>query len=96
MAAFEQITIIGMGLIGSSIARAIVENKVTSRLVGCDNNDDHIADVVRLKLVDDITSDLAKAVIGADLIILATPVGTYGDIGKVICPQMKPGAILTD
>ncbi|PCI51293.1 MAG: cyclohexadienyl dehydrogenase, partial [Alphaproteobacteria bacterium] len=96
MAVFEQITIIGMGLIGSSIARAVRENNVADRLTGCDSNEAHCATALRLKLVDDMGTDPAKAVKNSDLVILATPVGTYGDIGRIICPEMKPGAILTD
>ncbi|VAV90280.1 Cyclohexadienyl dehydrogenase [hydrothermal vent metagenome] len=93
---FKKITIIGMGLIGSSIARAITENKVTDRLVGCDNNPDHCDTARTLQLCDLITSDPKEAVKGADLIILATPVGSYGALGELICPNMKAGAILTD
>lgn len=96
MTVFNQITLIGMGLIGSSLARAIIENKVTERLVGCDNNDGHCQTARDLKLADHITSDPVEAVQGADLIILATPVGSYTDLGKLICPEMKEGAILTD
>jgi len=96
MAIFDQITIIGMGLIGSSIARAVLARKAAGRIIGCDNNPDHAAAALRLKLVDEMISDPAKAVQESGLIILATPVGTYGDIGKIICPDMTPGAILTD
>ena len=96
MAVFDQITIIGMGLMGSSIARAILENKVTNRLVGCDNNEEHCASARALKIADHITSDPLEAVQGSDLVILATPVGTYGELGKIICAGMKAGAILTD
>lgn len=93
---FKKITIIGMGLIGSSIARAIAENKVAGRLVGCDNNPAHCDTARALQLCDLITSDPNEAVKGADLIILATPVGSYGALGTLICPNMKAGAILTD
>ncbi len=96
MAVFDQITIIGMGLIGSSIARGILENNVTDRLIGCDVNEAHCQTARTLKLGHHITSDPHEASRGSDLVILATPVGTYGDLGKIICPDMKAGAILTD
>jgi len=96
MALFSQITIIGMGLIGSSIARAVRKTGVTGRLVACDNNEEHCQISRDLKLADHITADPQEAARGSDLVILATPVGTYGDLGKVICPEMKSGAILTD
>jgi len=96
MALFSQITIIGMGLIGSSVARGIIENDVAGRLVGYDNNPEHCQTARDLKLADLITSDPRQAVKGSDLVILATPIGTYGEIGTLICPEMKSGAILTD
>jgi len=96
MTIFPQITIIGMGLIGSSLARGILESKISNRLIVCDNNAEHCQLSRDLKLADDILDDPAKAVKGSDLVILATPVGTYGDLGQIICPEMKSGAILTD
>ncbi len=96
MTIFAQITIIGMGLIGSSIARGILENRICDRLVGCDDNPDHCNIVRDLSLAHHITVDPAEAVRGSDLVILATPVGIYETLGKVICPQMQEGAILTD
>ncbi len=96
MTVFAQITIIGMGLIGSSIARGILENGICDRLVGCDDNPDH-CDIARdLSLGHHITHDPAEAVRGSDLVILATPVGVYETLGRVICPEMQTGAILTD
>ncbi|MCF6215324.1 MAG: prephenate/arogenate dehydrogenase family protein [Emcibacter sp.] len=96
MALFSQITIIGMGLIGSSIARAIVKAGAADRLIACDNNEEHCQISRDLKLANHVTSHPQEAVQGSDLVILATPVGTYGDLGKIICPEMKSGAILTD
>lgn len=96
MAVFNQITIIGLGLMGSSIARGILKHNLTPRLVGCDNNAAHRKTARTLKLGHHITSDPLEAVRDADLVILATPVGTYGDLGKIICPGLKTGAVLTD
>ncbi|WP_339862801.1 prephenate/arogenate dehydrogenase family protein [Paremcibacter congregatus] len=96
MTDFAQITLIGMGLIGSSLARAIRSHGLKTRLVGCDNNPQHVAEARALNLVDQMTSDPIDAVKGADLVILATPVGSYADLGARLCPVMKPGAILSD
>ena len=96
MALFSQITIIGMGLIGSSLARAIQKNDVTDRLIGCDNNTDHCKLATELNLADDMMSDPIEAVKGSELVVLATPVGSYADLGEKICPAMASGAILTD
>jgi cyclohexadieny/prephenate dehydrogenase len=51
---------------------------------------------LRLKLAEEVTDDPAKAVKDADLVVIATPLSTYVDIGKAIAPHLKPGAIVTD
>lgn len=96
MPIFKQITIIGMGLIGSSLARAIQDNGVAESLIGCDNNDDHCQKARYLKLADRIIADPIQATKGSDLVILATPVGTYPALGQLICSSMDSGAILSD
>lgn len=96
MALFKKITIIGAGLIGSSIARAIRRNDIAARLCLADAAEDVCKKAVRLQLADEITDDLVQAVTGADLVILATPVGTFEDIAKIIGPALLPGSILSD
>ncbi|WP_417316791.1 prephenate/arogenate dehydrogenase family protein [Emcibacter sp.] len=96
MTLFKQVTIIGFGLIGSSVARALRENGVCENIVACDASPDCLAKVEKLKLADKCVSDAAKAVNGSELVILATPVGTYGDIGKAIAASLEFGAIVTD
>ncbi|MDG1439115.1 MAG: prephenate/arogenate dehydrogenase family protein [Emcibacteraceae bacterium] len=96
MALYNQITIIGLGLIGSSLALGIKEKSLTNKLVGFDNNPDYQAAIRDLKLVDELSDNLSTSVEGADLIILATPVGTYGDIGSAIKDHLKAGATITD
>lgn len=96
MTLYSQITIIGLGLIGSSIARGIKEQNLCTKLVGYDANSDYQASVQELGLVDNLAETAAEAVQNADLIILATPVGAYTEIGKEIGPHLKAGATLTD
>lgn len=97
MALYDQITIIGLGLIGSSIARGINEVKdLTTKVVGYDNNPDYIKLIKEMDLVDELSEELKDSVSNADLVILATPVGTYSSIGAVIGKNLKPGATLTD
>ncbi len=96
MALYDQITIIGLGLIGSSMARGIKEEELTNKLVGYDNNPDHQVQIREYKLVDELAPDLLSAVENADLVILATPVGAYGSIGELIGSRMKAGATLSD
>ncbi|WP_321395095.1 prephenate/arogenate dehydrogenase family protein [Emcibacter sp.] len=96
MTLYKQATIIGFGLIGSSVARALRENGVCEIIVACDADPDCLAKVQELKLADRCSGDAAEAVRGSDLVVLATPVGTYGDIGKAIAPSLDFGTTVTD
>lgn len=96
MALYEQITIIGLGLIGSSLARGIKENNLTEKLVGYDTDQDIQTTIKKLKLVDRLDNDLVGSIKEADLVILATPVGSFSDIGKAIGAHLKSGATISD
>jgi len=96
MALFKQISIIGMGLIGSSLARAIKTQNLCDRLVGCDRDPATRKTAEKLGLAHHMTADAADAIKGSDLVILATPVGSYAAIGAEICPHLEQGAILSD
>ncbi|MGE3332120.1 MAG: prephenate/arogenate dehydrogenase family protein [Rhodospirillaceae bacterium] len=93
---FERACFIGIGLIGSSVARAMRRAGLAGAFVACDKNPKHVKAAVKLGVADEATSNYAKAVAGADLIVLATPVGTNGEIARVIAPHLKKGAIVTD
>lgn len=96
MSLFKQVTIIGIGLIGSSLARAIRREKLATTLVAGDLSKVHCAQARKLKVVDSATTNLKKAVQDADLVILAVPVGACGAVAEIIGPALKPGAIVTD
>jgi cyclohexadieny/prephenate dehydrogenase len=93
---FNTVTIIGIGLIGSSLARAIRAHGLAERLVACDHNPAHREQSLELAIVDEATDNPAVAVAGADLVVLATPLGTYEMMAAAIGPHLKPGAIVTD
>ena len=93
---YNKIAIIGMGLIGASIARASRRAGLATVMAGYDANPAAMADVVALALVDDVTDSAAAAVADADLVIMAVPVGAVGTVAETIIPHMKPGAVLTD
>jgi cyclohexadieny/prephenate dehydrogenase len=96
MVLFEKVTIIGMGLIGSSIARNIKKHNLAKVLVAADKNADVCAKVVELGLADQVTDNLALGVEGADLVILAVPVGAMGKVAQEIAPSMHDGMIISD
>lgn len=93
---FGQITIIGLGLIGSSLARAAVQQNLAAKVIGYDSSASVRTRAVELNFATDIASDMANAVRDADLIILCTPVGANGDIAAAMAPHLKTGSIISD
>ena len=96
MPLFHQITLIGAGLIGSSLAHNIRRHGLANRLVVVEASADRCQQVMDLCLADHATQDAAAGVRDADLVIMCTPVGLYGSLAQQMCPHLKPGAILSD
>lgn len=93
---FDRIAIIGIGLIGSSIARAILRGNLTDELVISDRSPQHLSEAEKLELGHAFHANPSDAVKDADLVILCTPVGTYREIGEQIAAGLKAGAIVSD
>ncbi|HTQ33715.1 MAG TPA: prephenate dehydrogenase/arogenate dehydrogenase family protein, partial [Stellaceae bacterium] len=93
---FDRVAIIGIGLIGSSLARVIRRDNPTTHITACARRPETLAAVRRLGIADDATDDPAAAVANADLIVLATPLSAYAEVAAQIAPALKPGAIVTD
>jgi cyclohexadieny/prephenate dehydrogenase len=93
---FEELTIIGVGLIGSSIARAARRRHAARRIVLADHSVEVLERAKALGLGDVVTDDVARAVSNADCVILCAPLGAYEGIGRLIAPALKPGAIVSD
>ncbi|MGA8398805.1 MAG: prephenate/arogenate dehydrogenase family protein [Stellaceae bacterium] len=93
---FDRVAIIGIGLIGSSLARVIRRDNPTTHIVACARRAETLDAVRRLKIADEATDHAAAAVAGADLVVLATPLSAYAEIAGKIAPALKPGAIVTD
>ena len=94
--AFERVAIIGIGLIGSSLARVLRRDKLTGEIVACARQPATRAKALELGIVDRVTDSAAEAVRDADIVILATPLSAYAAIGSEIGPALRPGAIVTD
>lgn len=96
----QQITIIGLGLIGGSIGLALkrwsVENDNALKIVGFDTDMAHQETARRIKAVDDTTWSLPDAISDADIVIVATPVGAMKQVFEDIAPHLKLNAIVTD
>jgi cyclohexadieny/prephenate dehydrogenase len=96
MLPFARVAIIGMGLIGSSLARAVRATMPTVRLTVTDG-DAAVRDRVRaLALADDVTDNAGAAVVDAELVILAVPVGAMAAVAAEIAAELAPGAIISD
>ncbi len=93
---FERVAFIGIGLIGSSLARVMIRDKLAGEIVACARTPATLDAVKTLKLADRVTNDPAAAVKGADLVVIATHLSAYAAIGKRIADTLKPGAIVTD
>jgi len=93
---FDRVALIGIGLIGSSLARVLRRDSPDTTIVACARRAETLATVRRLALADETTDDPAQAAEGADLVIVATPLSAYAAIGERIAPVLKEGAILTD
>ena len=92
---FDRVALIGIGLIGSSLARALRRDSPGTAIVACARRAETLATVRRLELADETTDDPARAAAGADLVVIATPLSAYAEIGQRIAPALQPGAILT-
>jgi len=93
---FKKICIIGCGLIGSSISRAIKKNNLANKVVSSNRSDSTNKKVVKLNIVDESSSDIKKMVRDSDLVIIATPLSSYQNVVLKIKSSLKSGAILTD
>ena len=93
---FKKVCIIGCGLIGSSIARAIKKNNLASLVVSSNRSDKTNKKIIKLNIVDEAGSDTKKIVKNSDLIIIATPLSSYKSVILKIKSSIKNGAILTD
>jgi cyclohexadieny/prephenate dehydrogenase len=93
---FDRVALIGIGLIGSSLARALRRDSPGTAIVACARRPETLAAAERLGIADMITHDPAEAAAGADLVVIATPLSAYAEIGRQIGPVLKRGAVVTD
>jgi prephenate dehydrogenase len=93
---FNKVAIIGIGLLGGSLGRALRESGLASRVVGHVRRPATIDECRRVGATDHTTLDLAEAVSGADLVVLCTPIGQMGSIALQMRPHLAPDAVVTD
>jgi prephenate dehydrogenase len=93
---FERLSILGVGLLGGSIGLALKSASNPCKIVGYGHRPATLESALRLGAIDEIAPDPAAAVRGADLVILASPVGVFKQLIDKIKAELKMGAIVTD
>ncbi len=93
---FKKVALIGVGLIGSSLARVFRSRGIVQEIAVAARSQATLDRVVELELADSVHGDLVQAVADAELVILCSPVGSYDAIASVIGPHLKAGVIVTD
>lgn len=94
--AFKRLALIGMGLIGSSIARAAKELRLAEHVSVTDASPDVRARAREIALGDEVADTNAACASNADLVIVCVPVGRCGDVARDIGPVLAPNAIVSD
>jgi cyclohexadieny/prephenate dehydrogenase len=93
---FDRLALIGVGLIGSSIARAAREQGMVKEIVATARSEATRKRVAELGIADKVVATNAEAAKGADLVIVCIPVGACGAVAAEIGPHLKPGAVVSD
>ncbi|HST95609.1 MAG TPA: prephenate dehydrogenase/arogenate dehydrogenase family protein, partial [Microvirga sp.] len=93
---FERVALIGLGLIGSSIARASRHLNLARTIVAVDASEAVVERVRELGIADEATTDVAAGVRDADLVILCVPVGVCGKVAEAMRSGLRPGCIVSD
>ncbi len=93
---FRRMALIGAGLIGSSLAHVARREGLGGHIAVSARTQETLDKALELGFADSVSLDAAEAAGDADLVVLCTPLGVYGDIAKAIQPALKPGAIVSD
>ncbi len=92
----DHLSIIGVGLIGGSLARALKKAKLVNRVTGCNRREDTLKKAIELEVIDDYTLDISDAVKGADVVVIGTPLSTTEKLLPQIAEALANEAVLTD
>lgn len=92
---FKTVSIIGVGLIGGSLALALKEKSLTDKIIGYGRNEERLKKALKLGIIDTYTDSL-KEVCEAELIVLATPIGVFEKITSEMAPYLKKATVVTD
>ncbi|MBH89956.1 MAG: hypothetical protein CMF71_07015 [Magnetovibrio sp.] len=93
---FNCIALIGIGLIGSSLARSIKKHRLSKHISVCTRSDETLEKARNLGLGDSYHKEPAEAVKEADLVVICTPMGAYASVAQAMSPGLRSGAIISD
>ncbi len=93
---YNRVALIGLGLIAGSMAHAMRRAGLAGEIVGTSRSAETRAVAAEIGLCDRITETAAEAVVGADLVVLAVPIGAMAAVAEEIGPYLAPGATVTD
>ena len=93
---FERVALIGLGLEGSSLGHVMKREGLAGHIAGCARTQATLDKAVELGFVDSADLDPAVVAADADLVVLCTPVSTFGDLAATFGPALKSGAIVSD
>ena len=93
---FDRLALIGIGLIGSSIARVAKREGLAGHIAVSARSQESLDTAMKIGIADSVTLDQEEAVRDADLVIVCSPIGTYEKVGQAIGPGLKKGAIVSD
>ncbi len=94
---FKRLALVGVGLIGSSVARIAMEKReIAGEVVASARTQATLDRVLELGIADRVELDPGRAVVGADCVMLCAPVGAYAALAEAIAPHLSPGCIVTD
>jgi prephenate dehydrogenase len=91
-----RLCIIGVGLIGGSLARALRVADACREVVGCSRNPEHLQQAVDLGVIDRFDTDIGRAVTGADVIVVAVPLGATEAVLRGMLGHLRDDAVITD
>ena len=92
----RRLAVIGVGLIGGSLARALRAAGEVGEVVGCGRGRPNLEQAVELGVIDRFSQDIGEAVQGADLVFLAVPLGAMESAFMAMRDRLEPGAVVTD
>jgi len=92
----DNLSIIGVGLIGGSLARALRKAKLVGRVTGCNRSEKTLKKAVELDVIDDYYLNISEAVKDADVIIIGTPLSVSEKILPKLADSMSANTVLTD